>query len=375
MIGGGPTSFIGPVHRMAARLDGQADFVAGVFSSDPEKSRRIGEELFLEPDRRYGSVSEMIERECARPVAERVDFISVVTPNYAHFDAVKQALQAGFHVICDKPVTRTLEEARSLEQLIAESGRFFALTHNYTGYPMIKQARHMVAAGEIGDIHKVVVIYPQGWMAQMLNQVETKIDAWRMDPEKSGKSCTGGDIGTHAENLVRYVTGLRIEALCADLTAFVPGNPLDDDVNVLLRYTNGARGVLIASQISTGEENGFSLRVYGSKAGLYWNQENPNYLHYMSPEGYRKILSKGNPILCEQAQSAGRLPFGHPDGFIEAFANLYLEAFRAIRADIAGAARPDVDVPGIDDGIMGLQFIETIVKSSASTVKWTPWVE
>jgi len=375
MIGGGYNSFIGPVHRMAMTLDGQAELVAGVFSSKPERSREFGRTLYLDPSRVHGTTEELLHHELSLPPEKRIDFVTICTPNYAHYDAVCACLDAGFHVVCDKPVTLTLEQSYELEKRIASTGRFFALTHNYTGYPMVKQARHMVREGAVGAIHKVVVEYPQGWLVGMLTNHDSAINPWRMDPEKVGKASSMGDIGTHAENLVRYITGLEIERMCADLSALVPSNPLEDDGNVLLRYKGGARGVLIASQVSTGEENGFNIRVYGDKAGLRWYQENPNYLTVMDPSGYKTVYSKGNPVLCEAAQAAGRLPFGHPDGFIEAFANLYLESFRGIRALIAGESLPpDLDVPGIRDGIMGMQFIETVVASGHSVEKWTSWV-
>ncbi len=317
----------------------------------------------------------MIAHEASLPIEDKIDFVTICTPNHAHYDAVCAFLDAGIHVVCDKPVSYSLAQAYDLEKKIAASGKFFALTHNYTGYPMVKQARHMVREGALGSIHKVVVEYPQGWLAAMLTNSDVSANPWRMNPEIVGKASSMGDIGTHAENLVRYITGLEIEAMCADIAALVPTNPLEDDGNLLLRYKGGARGVLIASQVSIGEENGFNIRVYGDKAGLYWLQENPNYLTIKDPSGFKTIYSKGNPILCEAAQNAGRLPSGHPDGFIEAFANLYLEAFRAIRAIDAGDPVPDdLDVPGITDGIVGMQFIETVVSSAASSEKWTPWV-
>lgn len=356
-------------------LDGQAELVSGVFSSSPDRSREFGQTLYLDPSRVHGSVKELIDDELARPASERVDYVTICTPNDSHYDAVCACLDAGFHVVCDKPVTYSLEQAYDLQKRIAASGLFFGLTHNYTGYPMVKQARHMVREGVLGAIHKVVVEYPQGWLVGMLQNHNSAINPWRMDPTKVGKASSMGDIGTHAENLVRYITGLEIDAVCADLSALVPSNPLEDDGNLLLRFTGGARGVLIASQVSTGEENGFNIRVYGDKAGLYWLQEDPNYLTIKDPSGFKTVYSKGNPVLCDAAQAAGRLPFGHPDGFIEAFANLYLESFRGIRALQNGNPLPkDLDVPGIHDGIVGMQFIETVVASAASVQKWTEWV-
>lgn len=382
MIGGGFDSFIGPVHRMAATMDGLGEFVAGVFSSREDRSREFGKSLFMDPRRVHGSLQELLEYERSLPPDERIDFVTICTPNDAHFAAVVAVLEAGFPVICDKPVTRTLQEALDLRERIGESGLFFGVTHNYTGYPMVKQARHMVRSGELGDIHKVVVEYPQGWLSPLLGNTDATQNPWRMDPRRVGSASTMGDIGTHGENLLRYVTGLRIESLCADLRGCVPTNPLDDDGTILLRFHGGARGVLLASQVSTGEENGLTIRVYGGTAGLRWCQENPNYLEVRRSDGVATTYSKGSPHLCPAALAAGRLPLGHPDGFIEAFANLYRESFRGI-GGTAGEREPrgdsseetrELDVPGIEDGIMGMQFIETVVASGRSDVKWTPWV-
>ena len=268
-------------------------------------------------------------------------------------------------------MTTSLAEAKQLKEIHGKSGKVFALTHNYTGYPMVKQARFMVRRGDLGKINKVVVEYPQGWLSGLLRDTGTAINMWRMNPAKAGASCCMGDIGTHAENLTRYITGLAIEELCADLTAFIKKNPLEDDGNVLIHYKGGARGVLYASQISSGEENGLRIRVYGTEQGLEWRQEDPNYLIIKNPSGFKTIYSKGNPCLCEDARKAGRLPFGHPDGFIEAFANLYREAFKAIRAEIAGKKIPAFDCPTIEDGIVGMAFIETVVESAKSKTKWT----
>ena len=278
MVGGGPGAFIGNVHRMAARLDGQIDLVCGCFSSSPEKSKQAGEELYLDAERIYGSFDEMMEREAALPADVRMDVVSIVTPNYMHFAPAKKALESGFHVVSDKPMTLTLEEAKELKAIVDKSGLIFALTHNYTGYPMVKQARGMVAAGELGDIKKVVVEYPQGWLATKLEESEQKQAAWRTDPARAGKSCCMGDIGTHAENLAEYITDLKISEMCAEFTTFVEGRPLEDDGNVLLRFSNGAKGILYASQISVGEENGLNIRVYGTKGSLEWHQMEPNNL-------------------------------------------------------------------------------------------------
>ena len=375
MIGGGIGAFIGPVHRMAATLDGEAEFVAGAFSSDPEKSKQSGEELFLDQARVYGSYAELLEAEKGKPADERLDFISIVTPNFTHFAIAKACMEAGFNVICDKPMTMDLEEAKALKAVVEQTGKVFALTHNYTGYPMVKQAKVMIANGELGNINKIVVEYPQGWLSGFLREAVDSISPWRMDPAKAGASCCMGDIGTHAENLARYITGLEIDELCADLTSFIESNPLEDDGNVLIHYKGGARGILFASQISTGEENGINIRVYGSEKGLYWNQEDPNYLVIKDPSGFTTTYSKGNDCLCDEAKEAGRLPFGHPDGFIEAFANIYRAAYIAIRAEVSGEPVPTCDHPTVDDGVIGMAFIETVLKSAASAEKWTKMVE
>ena len=371
MVGGGLGAFIGPIHRMAATMDGKAEYVAGAFSSDPDKSRKSGEAIYLDPKRIYPNYNEMAEKEAALPDEERIDFVSIVTPNVTHYAVARTFLEAGIHVVCDKPMTYTLEEARQLKSVVEKTGKVFVLTHNYTGYPMVKQARWMVQQGMLGKINKIVVEYPQGWLADKLDGGQTSLDVWRMDPKKAGASCCMGDIGTHAENLARYISGLEIDELCADLTAFIPGNDLEDDGNVLIHYKGGARGVLHASQISVGEENGLHIRIYGSQLGLSWKQENPNYLVAGNREGLRTIYSKGNDNLCQGARDAGRLPSGHPDGFIEAFANVYLEGYREIRADLEGKSRPDADHPTVTDGVTGMAFVETLLTSAASEKKWT----
>jgi len=366
MVGGGIGSFIGPVHRMSAIIDGQAEYVCGAFSSNPSKSKKSGEALYLEPSQVYGDYKEMIKKESALPPNKKIDFVSIVTPNVYHFEVARVFLEAGFNVICDKPMTMTLVEAKKLKSIVEKSGKVFALTHTYTGYPMVKQARYMVRQGLLGKINKVVVEYPQGWLANRLEGKSSGLSIWRMDPQMAGASGCIGDIGTHAENLVRYITGLEVEKLCADLTHFIPGNRLEDDGSILVNYKGGVKGTISASQISTGEENGLNMRIYGTKLGLYWNQENPNYLVIKSPEGYTTTYSKGNPILCQEAQNASRLPFGHPEGFIEAMANIYLEAFKAIRA----GSTSGFDYPTVDDGVIGMAFIETVLASTESEKKW-----
>ena len=371
MIGGGRGAFIGAVHRIAARMDGRAELVAGAFSSDPERSRASGADLFIDPARAYGSYVEMARRESTRPAGERLDFVVIVTPNHEHFSPSKLFLESGFNVICDKPVTFNLAEAKALKKIVARTGKVFALTHNYTGNPMVKQARDLVRAGRLGEIRKVVVEYPQGWLSTRLEATGQKQAAWRTDPKRSGAAGCIGDIGTHAENLARYITGLRIDSLCAELTTFVKGRKLDDDGNMLVRYKGGARGVLYASQISIGEENNLAIRVYGAKAGLEWHQEHPNELKVKYPDRPAEIWRRGNGYLGEAAKRATRIPPGHPEGYLEAFANVYLEAFRAIEAEIEGRPAPmDLDFPTIDDGVEGMAFISAAVQSAKAGARW-----
>jgi len=371
MVGGGRGAFIGAVHRMAANLDGKIELVAGAFSSDPEKSRLSGEDFFLEPDRVYGSYQEMAKKEAARE--DKVDFVSIVVQNHLHFDVAKTFLEAGFHVICDKPMTRTLDEARALRDIVNETGKVFCLTHNYTGYPMVKEARRMVNDGELGRILKIVAEYPQGYaVGDVEGDGQGQISNWRSDPAIAGSSNCMGDIGTHAHNLVRYITGLEIEEMCSELTAFIPGRELDDDGNNLIRFEGGAKGIIYASQISNGDENALNIRVYGTKASLEWHQEDPNDLIVKYANAPRKIYRRGNDYLSEAANSNSRTPFAHPEGFIEAFANIYLAAHQAISDQIDENPAPEkgYDFPDATDGIAGLAFIDTAVKSSASDQKW-----
>ena len=375
MVGGGRDAFIGAVHRMAANLDGQIELVAGCFSSDAEKSRLSGEDLFLDPARVYTSYEEMAEKEAALPEGERIDFVSIVTPNHLHAPVATAFLRQGLHVVCDKPMTVTLAEAKELQAEVEKSGCVFALTHNYTGYPMVKQARAFVQDGELGDILKVVAEYPQGWLLDAIESDGQKQAAWRTDPAKAGASCCIGDIGTHAENLGRYITGLEIESLCAEFTTFVPGRQLEDDGNLLVRYKGGAKGILYASQISAGEENNLNIRVYGTKGSLFWQQEHPNELTWKPKGQAAQIWRRGNDYLGEAAQKFTRLPFGHPEAFIEAFANVYLEAVRHIRDRIEGNPDGEYDYPTVVDGVEGMAFIETAVASAGSDQKWTPFVD
>jgi predicted dehydrogenase len=376
MVGGGRDAFIGAVHRMAARLDGRIELVAGAFSSDPAKSRASGEDLGLDPSRVYADYETMAAAEAKLSESERIDFVSIVTPNHVHFPPAKTFLEAGFHVVCDKPMTYDLAEAKALRDLVKSTGKVFALTHNYTGYPMVKEARELVRNGDLGKLLKVVAEYPQGWLIQPIDAEGQKQAAWRTDPSRTGASSCIGDIGTHAENLGRYITGLEIDELCADFTTFVPGRRLEDDGNLLLRYQGGARGVLYASQVSVGEENNLTIRVYGTKASLEWHQEHPNELTVKYPDAPRKIYRRGNSYNSEIAKRFTRLPFGHPEAFIEAFANIYLEAARAI--DAVKEAKPipaDVDYPTVEDGVLGMAFIATAVASAKNGSTWTKFIK
>jgi predicted dehydrogenase len=374
MVGGGPGAFIGEVHRMAARLDNRIELVCGAFSSSAKRSREAGAALGLDPARVYGSYEELFKAEAALPEEERMQFVSIVTPNLTHYPVAKMALEHGFHVMSDKPATFSLAEARALKKLVEKTGLQYGLTHNYTGYPLVKEARHLVRKGKLGEIRKVVVEYPQGWLATALEADGQKQADWRTDPKRAGISCCMGDIGTHAENLAEYITGLSITELCADLTTFVPGRQLDDDGNVLLRFDNGAKGILHASQISVGEENGLNIRVYGTKGGLKWVQAEPNTLTLLWLDKPMQILKPGanHGHLSKSALHNTRVPAGHPEAFLEAFANLYRNYADALRARLDGKTpnKHDLDFPTIDDGVRGMIFIETVVKSSNSKQKW-----
>ena len=372
MVGGGRGAFIGGVHRMAATLDGKIELVAGAFSSDPEKSKASGEELFLNSDRVYGSYIEMASAESALPDDQRIDFVSIVTRNDTHFDVAKAFLEVGIHVVCEKPLAYSLDQAKEMKALVDQSGLVFGLTHNYTGYPMVKEARAMVSEGKLGDILKVVAEYPQGYAITALeDEADRAISNWRMDPAVSGTSNCIGDIGSHAENLARYITGLEIDELAADLSTFIPGRPLDDDGNMLVRYKNGAKGILYASQISTGDENNLNIRVYGTKASLEWHQEHPNELIVKFAEQPRQIHRRGNVYNGEQCQKYTRIPFGHPEAFIEAFANVYLGVAEAVSDRITGNQSGEYDFPNIDDGVAGMAFIDAAVRSSEQNSAWT----
>lgn len=372
MVGGGIGAFIGGVHRMAAAIDGQIELVCGAFSSNPEKSKASGKEFFLPENRVYGSYAEMIEKEKQLPEGERMDFVSIVTPNHVHYGPAKMALENGFHVVCDKPLCFNMEEALELEKLVKETGLIFALTHNYTGYPMVKQARAMIKNGDIGKVRKVVVEYPQGWLSTKLEDSEQKQASWRTDPKRSGIAGAMGDIGTHAENLAEYITGLEITEMCADLTAFVEGRALDDDGNVLLRFDNGAKGILHASQISAGEENDLNIRVYGEKGGLQWHQMEPNTLVVKWLDKPKQVLRTGVGDLYPSAQSHTRIPAGHPEGYLEAFASIYRNFAHCVRARITGETVDPIyeDFPTVSDGVRGMRFIDRVVYAGSSEEKW-----
>ncbi len=374
MVGGGRGAFIGAVHRMAAALDGKIQLVAGAFSSDPEKSRMSGEDFLLDASRVYSSYQQMAEAEAALPADQRIDFVSIVAQNNLHYEIAKTFLESGFNVICEKPLAYSLEQGKQLAQVVNATGKVFALTHNYTGYPMVKEAKAMVAEGKLGKILKIVAEYPQGYAITALkDQADGAISNWRMDPAVSGVSNCIGDIGSHAENLVKYITGLEIEELAAELTTFIPGRQLDDDGNLLIRYKGGAKGVLYASQISTGDENNLNIRIYGTEASLEWHQEHPNELIVKYAEQPRQIHRRGNVYNGEVCGKNTRLPFGHPEAFIEAFANVYLGAAEAIADEVSGSyPRPEgYDFPTVQDGVEGMAFIEAAVASSKNNSAWT----
>lgn len=371
MIGGGQGAFIGGVHRMAARLDGMYELVAGALSSTPERAIASGKELGLADDRSYPTWRAMLESELARPADERINAVSIVTPNHAHFEPARAFADAGFHVILDKPMVHTVEQAEQLAQTVRERNVVFAVTYNYSGYPLVRQAREMVRAGEIGEVRKVVVEYNQGWLATKLEESGQKQADWRTDPSRSGVGGCIGDIGSHCEQLVSSITGLEIEHLCADLTTFVPGRQLDDDANVLLRFRGGARGILFASQICVGGENDLRIRVWGTRGGLVWHQEEPNRLLVHRLDQPDQVYRRGNGYLGEAATLGTRIPAGHPEAFIEAFANVYKAAAEAIHAG-AGADAPErFGFPGVEDGLRGVRFIHRTVESSRSEQKWT----
>ncbi|MBX5438197.1 MAG: Gfo/Idh/MocA family oxidoreductase [Thermoflavifilum sp.] len=372
MVGGGQGAFIGAVHRIAARMDGLIELVCGAFSSDPQRSKATGEELFLPSERVYPSFEEMIRREATLPASERMDFVSIVTPNHLHFAPAKLALEHGFHVVLDKPMTFNLQEAEQLATLVKQTGLLLCLTHTYTGYPMVKQARQMVLNGRLGKIRKVYVEYPQGWLSEFVEGSENKQANWRTDPTKSGIAGCMGDIGTHAFNLAEYITGLKVIRLCAQINTVVPGRKLDDDGAVLLEFENGATGVLMASQIAAGEENCLKIRVYGEKGGLEWKQDDANSLWVKWLHEPAQRLRTGGPGLSSFAQHNTRVPAGHPEGYLEAFANLYRNFALTLQAKLQGKdPQPEwLDFPGVEEGVRGMLFIEKVIASGKSTQKW-----
>lgn len=380
LIGGGPGAFIGDVHLKDAHLDGTIELTAGAFSSNPKKSKERGEELNLDPKRVYDNYTQMIESEKKIPKGDRIDFVTITTPNHLHYKMAKDFIENGFHVMCEKPMTFDVKEAKELQKIVKDSGLVFGVNFNYTGYPMVKLARDLVKDGELGKIRKIVVIYPQGWLADPIEKDGVKQAVWRTDPNQSGAAGCMGDIGVHAHNLSEYITGLKVTHLCADLTTYVPGRTLDDDGNILLRFEEGAKGVLHSSQISIGEENGLAIWVYGEKGSLEWHQESPNYLHVKRPNAPLEVWRRGNEYVGNRSPGAGRgtrLPFGHPEGFIEGTANLYLNFGDTIRAAAVGV-KPDslaLDFPNVDDGLRGMLFIESVIESNNTDKKWTAFKE
>lgn len=370
LIGGGPGAFIGRVHYMAAILDGQIELVCGAFSSNPEISKSSGTDFGVAPHRSYGTYQEMFEQELLLPKEERMEFVSIVTPNYLHYHPARMALENGFHVVCDKPLSFNLEEATSLKKLVQSTGLQFAVTHTYNGYPMVKEARHRVLSGEFGKIRKVIVEYTQGWLAQKVEDQGQKQASWRMDPAKAGLSCTMGDVGVHAFNLAEYVAGQKITSLCADVAPLVEGRLLDDDGGILVRFDNGAHGVISASQICAGEENSVRLQVYGETGGLEWQQMEPNTLLLKWIDKPKQLIRTGTSFVSSAASSNTRLPSGHPEGFIEAFASIYRNfALCILQPD---SDRAIFDFPDIDAGVRGMMFIEKAVESGQSNEKWLP---
>lgn len=374
MVGGSLDAFIGEVHRKSAALDGHFDLVAGAFSSSSEKSHKTGVSLGLNPDRVYDSYKQMIEKESDLPPGERIEAVSIVTPNHVHFDPAKLALENGFHVIIDKPLAFSLDEARELKKIVDKTGLILALTHTYTGYPMVKEARHIFQSGKLGAVRKIYVEYPQGWLSTALELEGNKQASWRTDPERSGEGGAVGDIGTHAANLAEYVSGLSITKLCADVNIVVEDRLLDDDSAALLKFDNGASGVLMATQIATGEENDLKLRVYGEKGSIEWTHTDPNTLLFKPLNEPVQILRAGTGYLSDAAQKNTRLPAGHPEGYLEAFANIYNAFYEAVCDYQTDTLKPiqGYDFPDVNDGVRGMAFVSAMIASGKSEQKWTP---
>jgi predicted dehydrogenase len=370
MVGGGPGGFIGAVHRIAARIDDRYELVAGALSSDPERGRKAALDLHIAPDRAYASFAEMAAAEAKRP--DRIDAVSIVTPNHLHFAPAKAFLEAGIHVICDKPLTTTVDDAVALAQLVHKSGLVFGVTHNYTGYPTIRQAREMIAAGELGKLRIVQVEYAQDWLTTAVEETGQKQAAWRTDPAQSGPAGSLGDIGTHAYNLACFVSGLHAEQVAAEASIFVPNRRLDDNVQMMLRYEGGARGMLWASQVAVGNENNLRLRIYGEKAGIEWRQEEPNALRLGAYGKPPQLVTRGGPAASEAARHASRIPSGHPEGYLEAFAQIYTDIAEQISAREAKRppSKQSLLVPTVDDGVAGVQFISAVLESSRENAAW-----
>ncbi len=373
MVGGGKDAFIGSIHRLAANMDGLIEVVAGALSINPEIAIESGKMLFLDQDRTYTTYEEMIDKESKLSADKRIDFVTIVTPNFAHFAPAMLALEKGFHVVLEKPMTFTLDEAKQLKKKVDETGLLLCLTHTYSGYPMVRQARAMVRDGAIGKIRKILVEYPQGWLSRMSEREGNAQAAWRTDPKRSGKAGAMGDIGTHAAHLAEFISGLKITQLCADLNIMVQGRALDDDGNVLLKFDNGAAGVLVASQVAAGEENALRIRIYGELGGLEWAQQEPNTLLVKWLDKPTQILRAGsNGFIAPEAAFNTRTPAGHPEGYLEAFANLYRNFALTLSARLDGDKASDVlDFPSVDEGIRGMAFIDNVVKSGQSKEKWT----
>jgi predicted dehydrogenase len=379
MIGGGKGSFMGGVHRSAAAIDGLIELCCGAFSSHPDKARLSGEALHLPANRVYLSFEEMIKKESELPADRRMDFVSIVTPNFMHFTPAMMALENGFHVVIEKPITFSLEEARQLQKKVEDTGLLLCLTHTYSGYPMVKQARAMMKNGALGNLRKILVEYPQGWLSKLTSNEGNEKGIWRADPQKSGKAGCMGDIGTHAAHLAEYISGLKITRLCADLNTVVKGRTLDDDGNVLLRFENDVNGVLIASQIAAGEENNLKIRIYGEKGGLEWAQQEPNTLLVKWLDQPAQIMRAGNNyanILDKTALDNCRTPGGHPEGYLEAFANIYKNFALSLSSKIEGKTSTDenLDFPKVDEGVRGMAFIDTVIASGKSSEKWTDFM-
>ncbi|MGJ1505432.1 Gfo/Idh/MocA family protein [Sphingobacterium siyangense] len=375
MVGGGKNAFIGAVHRMAAGIDGQIELCCGALSADPLVAKESAALLGLPKERSYGSYQEMIFKESKRPADDRMNFVSIVTPNFAHFEPAMMALEHGFHVVLEKPMTLTTEQAELLQQKVAETGLILCVTYTYSAYPMVKQARHLVKEGQLGSIRKIMVEYPQGWLSKMIEN-GLSLAFWRTDPEKSGKSGCMGDIGTHAAHLAEYISGLKITKMCADLQTFVTGRKLEDDGNILLGFENGATGVLSASQVAAGEENALKIRVYGELGGLEWNQQEANTLIFKQLDAPTQLFRAGQQYLSPIAKHNIRLPAGHPEGYIEAFANIYRNFAATLLASMQGIEprEEDTDFPTVADGLRGMKFLETVIASGKSTQKWTDFI-